>query len=574
LYPADKHTLLRRDRGNIYLISAAVLAEAYDQVRSQPLPPAGEVFPWLHGLNPRNAGQLCFFNAQCSATRVPPINIGYRGLTVVHVPAPFGCYRPGRLLGAVNHTEILGRSQRDGHFVDPDPSKGICLRNFHIQTPKMALLSDVVVYSPRGGNNKEVLDVAEKIAQAQRLVRMKFSTSASGTPNYSTFVVTGMLHLPMLLIVDDMDVIWENHKEIVAIEPSGRITEHKIEFLVREREEMKDLTKATQISQNVYLGNTADIYNTVCEYLTPEGKVESKGFDVLIEAKDMADIASPAVLRDAEVILNGGIPPREVTLSRIGWGPAPSLTRPLSLEFPSSTPLSTARHDPSAIVSFCEWMYHIAHTPGSSMTEGSTCEDVAMTDEIIPDTSQMLDRHILIHCTDGYTESTFLALAYLIYAEGITAHEAWVKLHADLGRSFFAFEVDLKTLNCLETYLLARSPTTTALDRLSSPPVVPAWFTNLNFDGSFPSRILPHMYLGNLQHANNPEMLRALGIKRVLSIGERVDWDLQKEEDAGMQIMYLDNVQDNGIDPLLDYIDPCLQFLGIPLSIVPSNFIR
>jgi dual specificity MAP kinase phosphatase len=191
LYPPDKHEIIRREKGTLYSISAAVLAEAYQQVQTQPLPPASEVFPWLHGLNPRNAGQLCFFNAQSSSARVPPINIGYRGLTVVHVPAPFGCYRAGRLVGAVNHTEILGRTQRDGHFVDPDPPKGICLRNFHIQTPKMALLSDIVVYSPRGGQSKEVLDVAEKIAQAQRLVRMKYSTNAIGTSVYNTFVVKG-----------------------------------------------------------------------------------------------------------------------------------------------------------------------------------------------------------------------------------------------------------------------------------------------------------------------------------------------------------------------------------------------
>lgn len=70
------------------------------------------------------------------------------------------------------------------------------------------------------------------------------------------------------------------------------------------------------------------------------------------------------------------------------------------------------------------------------------------------------------------------------------------------------------------------------------------------------------MYLGNLQHANNPEMLRALGITRVMSIGEQVIWDLEKEFAAGMHLLYLDNVQDNGIDPLLDYIDHCLEFLG------------
>lgn len=191
LHPPDRFQVIRhRERATIYAIEAADLALAYQQTQTQVMPPAPDLFPWLHGLNPRNSGQLAFFNAQCSAARLPPINIGYRGLTIIHVPAPFGGYRPGRLVGAVNHTEILGRTQRDGHFLDPDPPKGICLRNFHIQVAKMALLSDIVVYSPRG-QTKEVLDVAEKIAQAQRFVRMKYSTSSTGAPIYNTFVVTG-----------------------------------------------------------------------------------------------------------------------------------------------------------------------------------------------------------------------------------------------------------------------------------------------------------------------------------------------------------------------------------------------
>jgi dual specificity MAP kinase phosphatase len=194
LYPADQHTPLRREKATVYTISASVLAAAYNYVQTQPLPPAGDLFPWLHGLNPRNSHQICFFNAQSCAARLPPLNSGYRGLTVVHVPAPFGCYRPGRLIGAVNHTEILGRL-RDGHFTDPDPIKGICLRNFHIQTPKMALLSDIVVYSPRGGQCKEVLEVAERIAQAQRLVRMKHCANQQGMPLYNTFVVNGMFFI-------------------------------------------------------------------------------------------------------------------------------------------------------------------------------------------------------------------------------------------------------------------------------------------------------------------------------------------------------------------------------------------
>lgn len=45
------------------------------------------------------------------------------------------------------------------------------------------------------------------------------------------------------------------------------------------------------------------------------------------------------------------------------------------------------------------------------------------------------------------------------------------------------------------------------------------WFEAEAFDG-FPSRILPFLYLGNLQHAANAPMLQALGIDHVVSVGE------------------------------------------------------
>ncbi|CAO1623525.1 unnamed protein product [Jaminaea pallidilutea] len=47
-----------------------------------------------------------------------------------------------------------------------------------------------------------------------------------------------------------------------------------------------------------------------------------------------------------------------------------------------------------------------------------------------------------------------------------------------------------------------------------------SWFYDGRFEGSFPSRILPFLYLGNLNHALNPAMLRVLGIKHVVSVGE------------------------------------------------------
>ncbi|KAJ8516784.1 hypothetical protein ONZ45_g5943 [Pleurotus djamor] len=47
-----------------------------------------------------------------------------------------------------------------------------------------------------------------------------------------------------------------------------------------------------------------------------------------------------------------------------------------------------------------------------------------------------------------------------------------------------------------------------------------SWFNDNRFDGSFPSRVLPFLYLGNLNHASNAYMLHALGITHVVSVGE------------------------------------------------------
>ncbi|KAF8313683.1 hypothetical protein DL93DRAFT_1160659 [Clavulina sp. PMI_390] len=69
-------------------------------------------------------------------------------------------------------------------------------------------------------------------------------------------------------------------------------------------------------------------------------------------------------------------------------------------------------------------------------------------------------------------------------------------------------------------------PNTTRPRALTSPVNLPsyidhsAWFMDPRFDGSFPSRVLPHLYLGNLNHATNAYMLHALGITHVVSVGE------------------------------------------------------
>lgn len=173
-------------------------------------------------------------------------------------------------------------------------------------------------------------------------------------------------------------------------------------------------------------------------------------------------------------------------------------------------------------------------------------------------TSSRKPYKILIHGPDGYTESSLLALAYVIYAEGIPAKEAWLKLHCEKKRNFFAYPIDVSYLSGLQERLLKESPATRVPDLSSLSK--PSWFDNC--DGSFPSRILPYMYLGSLTHANNPDMLWKLGIRRVLSIGEKLAWPEADYAIFGSEnLMSINNVRDNGIDPLTKEFDRCLEFI-------------
>jgi dual specificity MAP kinase phosphatase len=81
------------------------------------------------------------------------------------------------------------------------------------------------------------------------------------------------------------------------------------------------------------------------------------------------------------------------------------------------------------------------------------------------------------------------------------------------------------------------------------------------------------MYLGNLGHANNPDLLRELNIGQILSVGETISWTSDETKrwkaDARTKdsILYVDGVQDNGVDPLTSSFSRCLEFIS---KLVPS----
>ena len=308
-------------------------------------------------------------------------------------------------------------------------------------------------------------------------------------------------------------------------------------------------------------------------------------------------------------------------------------------------------------------------------------------------------RRILLHCGDGYTETSMIALTYLMYARALTLPEAYLYLQNEAERSFFVYGRDLPLLKKIEIkvrnrlalqqtsahgstgwdrskshswssvqppfdrtdsahFAVADLDETIASDEETDPSFTPerggwqkslvaaasglvsaipshhrrnastgssvvrasggmtrvrtptpsspecetpsasspsqnahAWFYDAHFEGAFPSRILPFLYLGNLHHALNAAMLHALGITHVVSVGESAlatpDGEvinivttpagkassapvtytnsLWHEQQAGrISVLDMQNVSDDGIDPLrstmkeaVEYIEGC-----------------
>ncbi|GAD97108.1 pps1 dual specificty phosphatase [Paecilomyces variotii No. 5] len=512
LYPPDGFDKLS-DSPPIYSIDVDTLKEALDHLSTQPLPEPKHVFPWLHGLHPNNQIQLAFFaNRKKSVRRAPRC---LRGMTIVKVG---GDLSKARIKGAVSPGEVLAVTSSD--FLEADPAEGFSVRNFQIQTAKMASLSDIVVYGDDNVPEAETIALAEQIALAQQNWRLR-NDPAQETPLYNTFVLSSTFR-----------EVEERHPDLISVDRRGHLTGRVMDFFQWERLEMCSMSKASEISKNVWQGPTPDLAAGLEEFQTAH-----EDYDLFIEASDLASIPGPRFLARVDRQLKDG---------------------PQQIEFPSSgsivPPPTTENREVDDLITTVRWLYYLANPeepeePDDEVDADGDIQMASMTHK---------PRKILIHCGDGYTESSLLALAYFMFAEGVPAHEAWLRLHCDKKRNFFAYPSDVAFLTTIQQRLLQESPAAQGLNvsRLADP----AWLGKM--DGSLPSRILPYMYLGNLTHANNPELLWALGIRRVLSIGEPVAWSEAEVRRWGKNnLMFIDQVQDNGIDPLTQEFDRCLEFI-------------
>jgi dual specificity MAP kinase phosphatase len=549
LYPPEGFVRLSRPPSpTVYALDGEKLAAALNYLAAQPLPDPSQMFPWLHGLHPDNHLQLGFFSSRKRSLRRTPKC--WRGITVVKLR---GDLSKARIKGAVSAQEVITPSAR---FLMCDPPEGFSVRNFQIQTAKLAAMSDIVVYAEDGASRSELLALAEDFATAQQAWRLKHDP-AQERPPYNTFVLTSewprfcdiKASLQLTRDIGSLAELEKKCPDMVAIDSHGHTTGQVMDFckfslhntkskgsltyhlsVQWERIEMCSMSRASEISANVFLGPTP-------EYILRPGTCQppkEEAYDLLIEASDLANIPGPRLLGMIDKQLESGTQ---------------------RMEFPSSGSIvlpSGNTREVEDIVNTIRWIYYLAN-PEQPAEVVDHEGDVAMTQ------AGKKPHRVLIHCADGYTESSLLAVAYYMFAEGVPAPEAWLQLHCNKKRNFFTYPTDVAFLSHIQPRLLQESPSSQSID--TSCIWDPDWF--LKMDGSLPSRILPYLYLGNLNHANNPDLLRELGIRRVLSIGEPVNWSHEERHKwGGDHLMFIDNVQDNGIDPLSEEIDRCLEFIG------------
>ncbi|KAI0876339.1 hypothetical protein GGS24DRAFT_237933 [Hypoxylon argillaceum] len=517
LHPPDQYPRLRSGSLSIFEIDVDDVAAAIHHTAKQPLPDPSQVFPWFHGLHPGNHMQQAFFIARKKrALRKTPCCL--RGLTVVKAN---GNLCESRLKGAISPQEFM-RPGVDGEFIEMDPKEGFSVRNFHIQAAKTAVTSDIIVY---GDDAHNVRTMGWKIAAAQVKWREKHRTQGPKLPEYNTFIC-----------IAPFSEFERTYGDVVAVNSAGLLTGAVLDFFYQERTEMYAMTKASEISKNVWLGPTPE-----------PGSEEEKQYDVLIECSDVGRL-NPAALQAIAEKPDSDVKHRE-------------------LDFPSSgsIPVPTWSHaEADGILDTCHWIWHLAHGTLPTDVDTDVDGDVSMSDAShTPETDGLRPRRILIHCADGYTESTMLAIAYFSYSTGRPVADAWLDLHTVMKRNFFAYPTDVALLTTIAPRLLRESPVCVDKDLSEITAMVqnePKWFASL--DGSLPSRVLDYMYLGNLGHANNPDLLKALGITQILSVGETAMWREGELEEWGPEnVLAIQGVQDNGIDPLTNEFEKCLEFI-------------
>ncbi|WAQ81856.1 hypothetical protein PtA15_2A169 [Puccinia triticina] len=243
---------------------------------------------------------------------------------------------------------------------------------------------------------------------------------------------------------DPFEVFERQFSHVVAVDGWG-YRRNKIDFLEREREEMAALTRASEIAQNVWLGNSADVPLTkedlsssrqraafderppmVTSHFAMTDEYGNAPYNVCVEAHDQAVITSSLEFHLNQNYLDS-IKQRAKNSSL-----SAELAEIIHMEVPSTGQSCSGAMSRNKLVRYlvdlCTWVKKIAK-PGKGRA----------------------GRKVLIHCHDGYTETSLFAPSYIMYDLGYTLPDAYLHLQNDQNRSFFVYPADVQLLRRVES---------------------------------------------------------------------------------------------------------------------------
>ncbi|KAK4704479.1 hypothetical protein P7C70_g1734, partial [Phenoliferia sp. Uapishka_3] len=592
LPPLDSLPPLPATSTRIHLITAAQYATLHTEHARVQLPNE-QLFPWLHaGADVPGSQAAAYFGFTRGKAATLP---SYRGLTTVQALSPLQTL-PNSPSSASLSSSTCSSSSSHSSFSTPLPptphsvlvssfppssiltpssshhrasfaiaptysNTAVNLRTFGGQPAKYASISDIVVYGEDGldqhgwdGVSERVKAVLQGVVEAVEAERERRKRAGIPSVEYRVFLVS-----------DSFKTFECDYPHLISTSSSGFLL-NKLDFFARERDEMRVLTQSSEIGPGVFLGNTQDVpsgpLNATSDSTSSISTMMDDGnpssYAICIEAHDQGSMPDSALLREVEDILNGF---EDDQLALLDFG-AVSLSDSSSLhpskgdsvDSPIMESPSNVLHIPSSQIAHIESLSTPTGLPSSHLTSYVT-RLVSLAFFIHAQSSpapssRTLPRRVLIHCGDGYTETSILGLAYIMVSQQCTLPEAYIFLQEECGRSFFVYPGEVEVLLKVEKRIVElrrreeraggqgmersdsgfaedeekgspkRKQDRRSADAEVSEPAKAPWFFAETFDGHFPSRILSFLYLGNLNHASNALMLKQLGITHVVSMGE------------------------------------------------------
>ncbi|WVQ78690.1 hypothetical protein IAT38_000777 [Cryptococcus sp. DSM 104549] len=531
----------------------------------------------------------------------------------------------------------------------------INLRNLNVQQIKYSTVSDIILYA-KGGMTKGLLDVAEKVAKAQETLYNERMHEFYRHVKDSRGPGEGLgepLRYGVWVVVEPFTKLEKHCPHLVNIDSRGNgcLESLQTDLFEREARESRAMTRGSEVVEGFWVGNDCDVPGGM-----PDGTGAFVPFDLCLKASECAEMPSPKTLDIAarklveldrhraateEIQSTWTASPATLALRNL-LSPVPSLTG--TNDVPSkrtASPAPDERNLRARSSAPIEREYVALECSGSCRTvTGHTRNIEQMTSRVVElvywlrklvegRDSSGRKRRVLVHCQDGYTESSIIVLAYIMASLSISLPEAFLHLQIEAKRSFFLYPSDKPLLRKIDARLAA-DRRSKAVKLVSATSVAPGaacpkepeagarasprwkswgmgfggrrepqeaakpapgkstvdvakemleqqdnggsqaardakvWFDDRRFDG-FPSRILPFLYLGNLEHAGNAAMLQALGITHVVSVGE----SLMNPDELGsgyapahgntlaaaaragrISVLDLTDVRDDGNDPL------------------------